>query len=534
MLGGVPATVRLVLRRHATRRHRHHHKQHQHYHSSDHHNNQYQYRQQHGTNQRHNNLRDAVVGDPHPSARIRSLCLLDDDSNDDSYGPCPPVVVYAMDDRSRASSSSGDDHVVVDEGEYQDDDNDGSNDEDANHEDDHNNSNDEEEDDDGVETAAYHHHKCKPRQNWHQHPHPNCNTFYEEWDSVENLRKIDEGYTTAVYEMLNHAHSTAVDTTPPDADWHRATGSGNEIRGSDRYVFKVNLLRDTFEHNAKREEATLLERLSRSPYIPKIYGFCGTSTLNPYAASGTLYDLIKSIRRGGDDYLEGHVDALRIGVQVAEGLAALHDADGTGHPTFAQNDLDVSQYIYDEKMQTFQLGDLNDGYFVLYDENDKPCKAATSRMGPWKYRSPEDLTALLRNGPPFHLFTSDVFSLGGVLFMILTKQWLWEGDEESREVGTDRIIRGELPPIPEEFSGGKQDEATEALLRAIYSLCWVYDPDKRASAQDVATYLKEKLESIRPGEVSGGGGRSPSVVRVNLPPILSNVLELDDDYDSNM
>jgi len=300
----------------------------------------------------------------------------------------------------------------------------------------------------------------------------------------------------------------------------------------------VNLLRDTFEHDAKREEATLLEQLSRSPYIPMIYGLCGTSTLNPYAASGTLYDLIKSIRFGGDDYLEGHVDALRIGVQVAEGLAALHDADGTGHPTFAQNDLDVSQYIYDEKMQTFQLTDLNDGYFVLYDENDKPCKAATSGMGPWKYRSPEDLTALLRNGPPFHLFTSDVFSLGGVLFMILTKQWLWEDVEESRELGTARIIQGELPPIPEEFSGPNQDEATKALLRAIYNLCWVYDPDKRASAQEVATYLKEKLESIRPGEVSGGGdgdgGRYSSVVRVNLPPILSNVLELDDDYDSNM
>lgn len=122
--------------------------------------------------------------------------------------------------------------------------------------------------------------------------------------------------------------------------------------------------------------------------------------------------------------------------------------------------------------------------------------------------------------------------------MILTKQWLWEDVEESRELGTARIIQGELPPIPEEFSGPNQDEATKALLRAIYNLCWVYDPDKRASAQEVATYLKEKLESIRPGEVSGGGdgdgGRYSSVVRVNLPPILSNVLELDDDYDSNM
>ena len=525
MLGGVPTAVRLVLRRHA-RRHRHHHK-HQHFHSNNDHHYQYQYRQQHGTNQRHNNLRDTVVGDPHPSARIRLLCLLDDasSSNDDSYGPCPPVVAHEMVDRS-----SGDDHVVVDEGEYQYDDDDGdNNNDDADYEDDgmsttENNSIDD--DDDGIEIAISHHHKCKPRQNWHQHPHPNCNTFYEEWDSVENLRKIDEGYTTAVY------------ATTPDADWHRATGSGEVTRGSDRYVFKVNLLRDTFEHDAKREEATLLEQLSRSPYIPMIYGLCGTSTLNPYAASGTLYDLIKSIRFGGDDYLEGHVDALRIGVQVAEGLAALHDADGTGHPTFAQNDLDVSQYIYDEKMQTFQLTDLNDGYFVLYDENDKPCKAATSGMGPWKYRSPEDLTALLRNGPPFHLFTSDVFSLGGVLFMILTKQWLWEDVEESRELGTARIIQGELPPIPEEFSGPNQDEATKALLRAIYNLCWVYDPDKRASAQEVATYLKEKLESIRPGEVSGGGdgdgGRYSSVVRVNLPPILSNVLELDDDYDSNM
>ena len=484
MLGGVLTAVRLVLHRHATstRRHRHHHKQHKHY--------QYWYH-----------------GNDHPSARIRSLCL-HDDSNDDSYGPCPPVVVRALSDWSSASAStsgnsSGDGHVGVGKDEQP---------------------------------------KCKPRQNWHQHPHPNCNTFYERWDSVENVREINEGTTTAVYEMLHHAYSTAVDTTTSaDADWHRATGSGEETRGgSDQYVFKKFLLsgEDRLGPDAKIEEAALLEQLSRSPYIPNIYGFCGTSTLNPYAASGTVYDLIKSIRYGGEDYLEGHVDALRIGVQVAEGLAALHDADGTGHPTFAQNDLDITQYIYDEKMQTFQLGDLNDGHFVLYDENDKPCKAAKSGMGPWKYRSPEDLAAKLRNGPPFHLFTSDVYSLGAVLFMILTKKWLWEDDAISRKERKARIMQGEVPPIPDEFSGPNKDESTEALLRAIYDLCWVYDPDERASAQEVATYLKEKLESIRPGNVSGGGDgggrRSSSVVRVNLPPILNNVLELGDDYDSNM
>jgi len=384
----------------------------------------------------------------------------------------------------------------------------------------------------GVETA--HHPKCKPRQTWHRHPHPNCNTIYEQWDSVENLRKINEGYTTAVYEMLRQASPAAV-STPPDADWHRASAIGEEwqARRSDRFVFKVNLFRDSFENDAKMEEATLLERLSRSPYIPNIYGYCGTSTLNPFAASGTLYDLIKSIRFGGDEYLEGHVDALRIGVQVAEGLAALHDADGTGHPTFAQNDLDVSQYIYDEKSQTFQLADLNDGHLVLYDEDGEPCKAATSGMKPWKYRSPEDLAALRRKGPPFHVFASDVFSLGGVLYMILTKQWLWE-DDESREVGTDKIIRGQLPPIPEELSGSNQDEAIEALVQAIYGLCWVYDPDERASAQEVATYLKGKLESIRPGEISGDGVGRSSNVQVKLPSILTNVLDLDDDYDAKM
>ena len=119
--------------------------------------------------------------------------------------------------------------------------------------------------------------------------------------------------------------------------------------------------------------------------------------------------------------------------------------------------------------------------------------------------------------------------------MVLTKQWLWE-DDESPEQGTKKIMEGELPPMPEDLSVSSHDAAADAaakaLLRAIYRLCWVYDPDKRASAEEVANYLKEKLKSIKPNEFGQDGRHSN--IRVKLPPMLSNVLDLDDDYDPKM
>lgn len=342
---------------------------------------------------------------------------------------------------------------------------------------------------------------CRPREDWRQiRQYPTCNTLHERLDSISSFSIIAAGTTTEVFEMINAA------------EWSSDTNN--------RWVFKMNKFSENQRYENKKAEATLLEHLSASPYIPTMYGFCATSMLNPYASSGTLYYLIKSLRMGGPPLIHGTLDMLKISVQAASGLAALHDADEANRTAFAHNDLDVSQYLYNEETKVYQLSDFNYGQVINYDPSENLCKER-SHMIPWKYRAPEDLAATLQGGHPFDVAKADIYSLGTVLYMVLTKGWVWES--ESRSQSARRIMRGERPALPKALTK-RTDRAVQAVIEAI-DMCWRFDPDERPSAQEVAGFLRKQLNRIQPREEE---------VKIMLPPLLDDVLVLDDDYDNKM
>jgi len=85
-----------------------------------------------------------------------------------------------------------------------------------------------------------------------------------------------------------------------------------------------------------------MERLTSSPFAMTIYGNCGGSQIIEIGES-SFHDYIKLARQHGDK--TSPKDKVRIGFQLASGIADMHSIDGTDRPSLAHNDIDPGQII---------------------------------------------------------------------------------------------------------------------------------------------------------------------------------------------
>ena len=99
------------------------------------------------------------------------------------------------------------------------------------------------------------------------------------------------------------------------------------------------------------------------------------------------------------------------------------------------------------------------------------------------------------------LLEADVWALGTVFHAILMRERPWY---ELRTVTLlKRLLKGERPPLSEEIVNS-QGPSTMALRDAI-QLCNKYLPVNRATARQVETFLKQRLEEIDPGRLQSWG-----------------------------
>lgn len=83
----------------------------------------------------------------------------------------------------------------------------------------------------------------------------------------------------------------------------------------------------------------------------------------------------------------------------------------------------------------------------------------------------------------------DVYSLGNIFYGILTKLSPFE-DDKAKDAQA-KVMHGERPPVPKNFLSSTEPEH-KALLEAM-EMSWIHDPKKRATAREIAAYLKAEL-----------------------------------------
>lgn len=89
----------------------------------------------------------------------------------------------------------------------------------------------------------------------------------------------------------------------------------------------------------------------------------------------------------------------------------------------------------------------------------------------------------------------DVYSLGNILWSLLTNTSPWVKDKKVMDELRPRVARGEMPNLPSKIANST-DPTTVAIKNAMFK-CLRINPEERASAGEVAHDLKMALKEVK-------------------------------------
>mmetsp|Transcript_37574 Transcript_37574/g.55325 ORF Transcript_37574/g.55325 Transcript_37574/m.55325 type:complete len:407 (-) Transcript_37574:188-1408(-) len=297
---------------------------------------------------------------------------------------------------------------------------------------------------------------CVPLAEWQTKSYPNCNTFHES-DPLEDIvshLNLGEYRDVWIVQM-----------------------------GGKSFVLKSLRMKQCFSpHRAEqhRLDAMASERLTSSPHVANIYGFCGQSAINELAqASGKL------LRSGTLTPKQ----TLKFASDVAVGVADIHSIDEQIGVTVAHRDIRSPNVLLSKDGKSFIIHDFNCGRFLTW--NPKTGSRCAFYKGECnEYRSPEEC------GEKPLTEKIDVYSMGNVFYVILTsyQPYAYNGALEKDEIKAS-ILNGVTPTLPKRIERSK-DPATLAVVEAMRK-CLAFKPEDRPSAREVANSLLGVLKSLK-------------------------------------
>lgn len=301
-------------------------------------------------------------------------------------------------------------------------------------------------------------------------------------------------WQSASYPTCNALHETSFNTFP-----QAARTTEDEVvfvaRGAYRRVFLVRqwdgtplalktVKRKSSEFRPKmyekhRIDAMAMERLTSSPYVVDVFGFCGNSGLFEFSDEGNLSDRV-------DEGDIPKLDKLKLAHRAAAALADAHMLDDEGRATLAHADLAIRQYV--SIGGEYKLNDFNKSHFLKVNPKTKEVCGFEVRHKKFNSanRSPEEYALEHQTDK------ADVFSLGNVIYILLVGHKPFDGTD--KEIAHRKLVAGERAAIDAEVYP-RDDPVYDAMITAI-ERCWIHDPRERATSREVASYLRSRLDKI--------------------------------------
>jgi hypothetical protein len=206
--------------------------------------------------------------------------------------------------------------------------------------------------------------KCQFKQDWQDRTYPTCNNVHE-IDFFNMLQKIANNDASKQVHYLGTGGSR--DT------WkifdERINNKNNHQNNTIHVPLAFKTLRIDREYiwpriDHQRVDAIVSERLTASPHVVDIYGYCGTATVNEFGEGGTLDHNIL------DNNNISPLQKLEYGRDIAYALADLHELDGYPSST-VQHDLKPKNVLVVANGKV-KLGDFNNAHF-LGKNTDQRC-----------------------------------------------------------------------------------------------------------------------------------------------------------------
>lgn len=306
---------------------------------------------------------------------------------------------------------------------------------------------------------------CKARYKWMYMANPVCNFIHE--TDLSNLKAKNKN------EMKVSILSSGF--------WRDVWKIQNGM--TERVVLKTLRYQHDFDgrnYDRHRRDAMATERLTWSPNIINIYGFCGNSGVYEFAPGGDIEDVLFN----SDAVQWNSTERLTVAFQVASAIADTHDSERDGIPAIAHTDITTAQFVHLDGI--YKLNDFNRCRFIPYDEKRQRNCGFRIPNNPGTFRAPEEYTYDLESEKV------DIYSMGNIFFALVTKEWPFEEDEEKD--AKIKVINGKRPKIPRAMRESN-DPADKALLK-VTAMCWEQDPQLRPTALEAKDFLAAELNKL--------------------------------------
>lgn len=199
------------------------------------------------------------------------------------------------------------------------------------------------------------------------------------------------------------------------------------------------------------------------------------------------------------------VDKLRVALHLARGVADMHTKTNYYH-----SDVAVQQYLFQDGV--FKLNDFNvAGPFYRNKTSGEHCthKHYETEKYLYKGRSLEEFQKILN----YANYTApdpakvDIWMLGGLVFSVLTEEYLYEKPRLNMRPAARKMVLGERPPFPQHIR--ESTDPSHLAMKQALDMCWTYKWQERPAAEAIASYLHGRLKEIT-------GEKDPDI-RVTLP-----------------
>jgi len=224
-----------------------------------------------------------------------------------------------------------------------------------------------------------------------------------------------------------------------------------------------------------RRDALVMERLTKSPHVVSIYGFCGNTVMTEFAGT-TLDDYVYENGSITSKYdVNRPTGKLELALDVMRGLEALHEND------IVHADIQTKQFLIDPA-DGVKVNDFNRCRFMpRHEKSGDICKVKIP-SSPGAKRSPEEYEQMRIDSK------IDVFSAGNILFGILTGAKPF-GDMMRKDI-RGNVMKGIKPNIDEKSLKTVADRELANLIDRTFEI----NPDLRPSAAQLVKEIEQLIE----------------------------------------
>mmetsp|Transcript_37319 Transcript_37319/g.90613 ORF Transcript_37319/g.90613 Transcript_37319/m.90613 type:complete len:258 (+) Transcript_37319:706-1479(+) len=253
-------------------------------------------------------------------------------------------------------------------------------------------------------------------------------------------------------------------------------------------------------------DAAVAERLSASPRVYDIYGFCGVGILSEFFFYGDIEEVVyedegevsEDLREIEELVVQNDLsgrEKLVLALEMAEGVALLHGFSGG---VIVHDDIQLSQFLMNKDKSMLKINDFNRAEYMLYDDAKQVyCKYHNGR-GNGNWRSPEEYKDEALNEK------IDVWSLGNNMYTLLTglDPFPWLHSDDMKPL----VKRGDTAYIDPRFWNRSKEEGK---LAEIIKQCFEYNPNLRPSVFKIVERLSRAVteslgENVTRAEVLQG------------------------------